>query len=127
MNRNYRKVHNRPSLLGIRRKLRNNPTHEENLLWQRLKGKRLHGRKFRRQHSIEMWVVDFYCPSEQLIVELDGSQHFTAQGQMVDSLRDQAFVDDLHLRVLRFENWMVREQMDCVLATIAEHFKTARG
>ena len=53
-----------------------------------LKNKKLDGRKFRRQHSIGKYVVDFYCPAEKLVVELDGAGHYTPEGSDYDEKRD---------------------------------------
>ena len=59
-------------LKPIRQALRNDATAAEKQLWQFLKGSQLSGRKFRRQHSVGYFILDFYCPSEQLAIELDG-------------------------------------------------------
>ncbi len=69
-------LHNKPSLKEERKALRNNLTEAEYLLWQYLKGKKLSGRKFRRQHSFENYIMDFYCPAEKPAIELDGQHHF---------------------------------------------------
>ena len=66
------KIHNKPELLAFRKELRNNATPAEAFLWKHLQRSQLEGRKFRRQHSIHNFIVDFYCASEGLIVELDG-------------------------------------------------------
>lgn len=116
------KLYNRPSLTGIRRQLRKNATPEEERLWSRLKGKRLCNRKFRRQHSIDIWVVDFYCPAERLVIEVDGAHHFSKQGNYTDSLRDCSFKEELDITVLRFENHRVRDDIEGVLNEIKSHF-----
>ncbi|MDX1409091.1 MAG: endonuclease domain-containing protein, partial [Saprospiraceae bacterium] len=118
-----RRIHNRPGLILKRKQLRNNATPEEVLLWQELKGRRLAGRKFRRQHSIMMWIADFYCPSEKLVIELDGAYHYTRQQRLADHYRDQAFTDELGIRVLRFPNHRVRNDLEGVLAEIKQHFR----
>lgn len=69
-------LHNKPSLKEERKALRNNLTEAEYLLWQYLKGKKLSGRKFRRQHSFENYIMDFYCPAEKPEIELNGQHHF---------------------------------------------------
>ena len=74
------KIHNKIELKGKRKFLRNNSASAEAMLWLLLKGKQLEGRKFRRQHSVGNYVLDFYCPSEKLAVELDGEPHFTDEG-----------------------------------------------
>ncbi len=67
--------HNRKHLEPYRKALRNNLTPAEAFLWKQLQRRKLKGRKFRRQHSIENLIVDFYCADEQLIIELDGDVH----------------------------------------------------
>lgn len=54
-------------------------TEAELVLWKVLKGKKLQGRKFRRQNSIGYYIADFYCPSERLIIELDGQHYYTPE------------------------------------------------
>jgi len=68
-------IFNRKGLKSLRSTLRNSSTSAEVALWHILKSKRLEGRKFRRQYSIGNYVVDFCCPSEKLIIELDGNPH----------------------------------------------------
>jgi hypothetical protein len=65
-------LHNKQELKELRKQLRNNLTPAEAFLWNHLKGSKLGGRKFRRQSSIGKYVADFFSPSEQLIIELDG-------------------------------------------------------
>jgi very-short-patch-repair endonuclease len=66
---------NRKSLKFFRSSLRNKSTSAEAVLWNILKSKKLNSRKFRRQHSICNYIVDFFCASEKLVIELDGNQH----------------------------------------------------
>ena len=66
---------NRKSLKFFRSSLRNKSASAESELWDILKSKKLNARKFRRQHSIGNYIVDFYCASEKLIIELDGNPH----------------------------------------------------
>ena len=66
-------IHNRPVLKSRRKELRNNSTSAEKLLWGMLQHSNLGGYKFRRQHSVGAYILDFYCPSEKLAVELDGA------------------------------------------------------
>ncbi|TDU43332.1 uncharacterized protein DUF559 [Gelidibacter sediminis] len=68
-------IHNRKYLLERRKELKNNATSAKATLWEHLQGSKLEGRKFRRQHNIENYIVDFYCASERLIIELDGAVH----------------------------------------------------
>ena len=59
-------------LKPLAREMRLNPTPAEDRLWQRLRRSQIHGTPFRRQHTIERFIVDFYCPQAQLVIELDG-------------------------------------------------------
>jgi very-short-patch-repair endonuclease len=86
-----------------RKELRSNLTSAEATLWIHLQRKQLHGRKFRRQHSIGNYIVDFYCPSEKLVVELDGEQHYTSEGLAYDARRTK-YLALQGVRVIRFEN-----------------------
>jgi len=84
------KIHTLPHLKDFRRQLRSSLTPAEAALWNALKNRQLRNRKFIRQHSIENYIVDFYCASEQLVIELDGQVHFNvvaAQNDLARSLR----------------------------------------
>ena len=82
-----RSLHNRKYLEKYRKELRNNTTKAESMLWKALQGRRLEGRKFRRQQSIDNFIVDFYCPQEKLIVELAGEVHNNAVSDNYDDKR----------------------------------------
>jgi very-short-patch-repair endonuclease len=101
--------------------LRKNMTEAELVLWEVLKDKNLCGRKFRRQHSIGYYIADFYCPSEKLIVELDGKHHFTPEGIENDSYRDN-HLEEMNIKVLRFENKEVLSNLTSVLKSIKKTF-----
>ena len=115
-------IHNRKYLLERRKKLRNNSTSAEATLWKSLQRSQLNGRKFRRQHSIENYIVDFYCPTERLIIEMDGAVHFGIVAQNKDKERTKR-LEELGFRVVRFENKVVFEELDGVLIEIVKNFK----
>lgn len=96
-------VHNKKSLLEIRRKLRQESTPAENFLWQQLRNGKLNDLKFKRQHSIGNYIVDFYCASKRLIIEVDGKVHQTKEQREKDQFRD-ANLMDMGFRVMRFTN-----------------------
>ena len=99
----------------VARQMRREPTAAENALWQRLRGRQLHNVKFRRQHPIDRFVVDFYCEQHKLIVEIDGSVHqYTAEE---DAIR-QEYLESLGLAVLRFSNDNVFQDLDAVVSAI---------
>ena len=105
----------------MRKELRNNLTPAEAALWKALQRGQLEGRKFRRQHSFGKFILDFYCPSEKLVIELDGRHHFSDVGFEADSERS-TFLHSHGIRVLRFENKDVFENLDGVLEEIRNHF-----
>jgi len=69
------KINNLPNLKQSRKDFRNNLTPAEIKLWKCLQNKQLDGKKFRRQHSIGSYIIDFDCPSEKIAIELDGQFH----------------------------------------------------
>lgn len=101
------------------RDLRNNMTNAEQLLWQRIRRKQILGLQFYRQKPILNFIVDFYCPSVSLVIECDGSQHFTVEGLEADRVRDEALAQ-LGLKVLRFDNGQVLTEIDVVVESIYE-------
>ena len=118
-----RKIFNRKHQKGFRKELRHHLTSAEAVLWSALQRRQLEGRKFRRQHGIGKYVVDFYCPSEKLAVELDGAVHFTPEGKKHDEHRD-AEIHQLGIQILRYENREVFENLEAVLEDIKRHFKS---
>jgi very-short-patch-repair endonuclease len=105
---------------NTRKYLRKNLTEAELVLWEILKNKKLCGLKFRRQYSIGHYIVDFYCPSERLIIELDGQHHFTPEGIAQDQERDN-HLKMMNHTVLRFENEDVLNNLTQVLKEIKTH------
>ena len=88
-------------LKTLARNMRKNPTKEEGLLWHNFL--RTYPLQFRRQYVIGNYIVDFYCHSARLVVELDGSQHYEERGQQTDAERT-AYLESQGLFVLRFSN-----------------------
>ncbi len=115
-------LYNQPHLKKVRQSLRNNTTSAEGTLWMYLRNKQLNGRKFRRQFSIGNYVVDFFCTSEKLAIELDGKEHYTVVGQMQDE-RKEMFLKSEGIKVIRFENREVFENPEAVVVEIRRCFK----
>ncbi|GFO58951.1 hypothetical protein GMST_12760 [Geomonas silvestris] len=105
------------SLRGVSQKLRKQMTDAERLLWSRLRGKQVLGLQFYRQKPIGPYVADFFCPG--LVIEIDGSQHRTAEHLESDAARD-SFLTGLGLTVLRFDNRQVLLETEAVLERIFE-------
>ena len=99
-------------LRGRARELRLRMTDAEVFLWSKLRRKQLYGVIFSRQKTIGNYIVDFYCPAAQLVIEIDGSQHYLEQAALRDAKRD-TYLRGMGLTVLRFSNldernaWMV--------------------
>ncbi|MBU0489426.1 MAG: endonuclease domain-containing protein [Bacteroidetes bacterium] len=110
-------LYNLSHLKETRKVLRKNMTPAELALWEMLKEKKLLGRKFRRQYSIGNYIADFYCTSEKIVIELDGQHHFSKEGIDKDKERDK-FLVDLGMKVLRFENKEVLDNLTEVLKII---------
>ncbi|WP_343628477.1 endonuclease domain-containing protein [Roseateles sp.] len=107
------------------RRLRGASTEAERSLWHCLRAKRLDGHKFRRQHPVNRYIVDFVCMEARLIVELDGGQHFEPANVMADAERT-AKLKSLGFHVMRFTNLEVQHQREAVVMSILE-WLTARA
>ena len=91
------------NLKPIARQLRRDQTDEEKQLWRELRGRRFAGFKFRRQHTVGDYILDFYCADAKLAVELDGSQHGFPEGMRRDDAREK-FLNQQGIETLRFWN-----------------------
>jgi very-short-patch-repair endonuclease len=107
-------------LKPLARTLRKNLTDAERNLWVRIRGKPLKDKQFYRQKNIGNYVVDFYCPSAKLIVEIDGGQHYSEEGKKKDEIRD-SYLQYLGFTVLRFSDREVLKNIDGVLERIYEY------
>ena len=116
-------IHNVKYLKERRRQLRNYSTSAEVALWVLLKKKKLYGRKFRRQHSIENFIVDFYCASEKLIIEVDGSVHDNLGQSNSDYFRDER-LRHMGFKVFRIVNDAVFRHPEAVLEYISLQFNS---
>ncbi len=100
-----------------RRHLRNEMARAEVILWARLKGRQMAGCKFRRQYSVGSFVIDFYSPEIKLGIELDGDSHFREGARAYDEKRT-AFINSFGIRIMRFLNADMDENLDGVLKAI---------
>ena len=116
-----RTLYNLNKQTELRKQLRKNLTPAEAALWSMLKGSQLMGRKFRRQHGVGSYIVDFCCPSERLVVELDGEVHNHTMQAEYDIVRD-AHLRELGFKVIRFENKDVFQNPQRILDNIAAAF-----
>jgi len=102
------------NLKTLARELRKNLTDAERLLWSKLRRKQIRQLQFYRQRIIGSYIVDFYCPKDKVVIEVDGGHHYSEQGAESDKLRD-THITSLGLRVLRFSNIDVLQNIDGVM------------
>jgi very-short-patch-repair endonuclease len=107
-----------PVLTSLSRKLRREATDSENKLWHHLRGGRMLGAKFRRQHEFGRYILDFFCAEAEFAIEIDGSQHLTANAAKRDSARD-AFLHAREVDVLRYTDREVLLETNVVLEAIS--------
>lgn len=110
-----------PIVFELAKKLRNNVTQTEMILWGMLKVK-FPKLKFRRQHPISIYVADLYCHTEKLIIEIDGTIHDSVEAKIKDAER-QKDLEDLGLKVIRFTNKEILNSLDLVITRIENNLK----
>jgi len=111
-----------PKLKQKAHSLRTAMTDCERILWSRLRRKQLWGVQFYRQKPIGNSIVDFYAPKARLVVEVDGSQHASAEHVTKDTRRD-AYLAGQGLRVLRFHDLQVLQELEAVMEEIFQAIK----
>ncbi|PCH89422.1 MAG: cytosine methyltransferase [Flavobacteriales bacterium] len=116
------KEYNKKHLITFRKKLRRNLTPAEAALWPLLKNRQILGFRFRRQFSVDNYIIDFFCPRAKIAIELDGEVHYQVEALQNDRKRDA----DLHkigIQVLRFENKLVFDNTSQVIDAIETALK----
>ena len=106
---------NTPEQTEQRRLLRNNATNAEAILWKALKGRGANGWKFRRQHGIGPYILDFYCPELKLCIEIDGSSH---DNKYTQDINRTSYLNMQGIRVVRFDNSQVLANPEWVVSEI---------
>lgn len=117
------RLHNHEFLKSIRKHLRNHSTAAEATLWKMLKKGQIGGYKFRRQHSVGKYILDFYCPELKLAIELDGEPHANLVQIQIDKERDEKLANQ-GIIVFRYENRWVYEYPDVIRKDILEFGRT---
>jgi len=108
------------NLKSFSQSLRTNSTDAEKLLWSKIRKKQLKGYQFYRQKIIGNYIADFYCAKANLVLELDGGQHYTIAGLDNDLKRD-TYLKELGLKILRFSDVEVFKQTEGVLNKILQN------
>ena len=112
-----------PMIFELAKKLRNNVTATEMILWGRLKEK-FPKVKFRRQHPVSLYIADLYCHSKKLIIEIDGSIHDSVEAKKNDAER-QKNLEELGLKVLRFTNKEISMNLESTLQEIEKYLQSS--
>jgi very-short-patch-repair endonuclease len=118
-NEKMKAINNIKRLFTRRKDLRNKSTPQEIYLWVKIKNSQL-GEKFRRQHSIGGYIVDFYCPNKKLTIEIDGSQHFIKENIEYDKIRED-YLKEIGINTLRFTNKEINTEIESVLEKIKSY------
>jgi very-short-patch-repair endonuclease len=110
--------------IEIAREFRKNPTNAEKILWQQLRGGQLGGNKFRRQHPLGGYILDFYCAQARLAIEVDGGVHQCQANE--DAVRSENLAE-IDVEVIRFWNGEVESDMDGVKNRILKKIEEMMG
>jgi very-short-patch-repair endonuclease len=110
-----------PEIFEAARILRKNMTLHEKLLWEKLKIKKICGVRFRSQHPIDFFIVDFYCHAARLVVEIDGEQH--DQQKEYDDGRS-AEMEKYFIKVIRFTNSEVESNIEWIISKIEDETRS---
>jgi very-short-patch-repair endonuclease len=112
-----------PPLIFERAKiLRGNPTEAEKALWDILRKKQILGLRFKQQHPINTFIVDFYCHAIKLVIEVDGEIHKTEESKAYDQARTDK-LENYGIKVIRFDNHQVLNQIESVKREIEQTCK----
>ncbi len=112
-------LYNKTSEKAKRQILRKNMPKAEEIIWSKLRAKQIEGCKFRRQYSVDKFVLDFYCVELKLALEIDGDSHYLEGAEEYDRER-QIFIESFGIKFLRFTNNDVYENLDGVVQVIAD-------
>ena len=107
----------KPAIFKLAKELRKAETEAEKILWSKLNRNQILNLQFRRQHPINIFIADFYCPKIKLVIELDGSIHELHEYQSHDIGRTEV-LNDFGITVIRFTNEQIVEQIDSTIESI---------
>ena len=110
--------YNNSNYKALRKNLRKNGTPAEAVLWDRLKCKQVDGLSFRRQYGVEGYILDFFCPTIRIAIELDGAQHRDVKKNQLDVERDNCLLEKHGILTLRYPNKIVFEDINRILVQI---------
>jgi len=103
-----------PRFRTLRSKLRSQMTSPEQVMWTHLRSKQFNSLKFRRQHGIGDFIVDFYCPEKHVVIEIDGDTHAEEKQIQLDKIRE-SYLKSLGVRIIRYCNYDIMTNIEGVL------------
>jgi very-short-patch-repair endonuclease len=115
-----------PRLTEFARSMRKSPSDAERTIWSIMRGKQLHGHKFRRQHVLAGYIADFYCHEARLVIELDGRQHAQPDAAWYDEQRTKV-LESMGIRVTRFSSQDALKRTDAVARAILDEVERRVG
>ncbi|KYG71916.1 hypothetical protein AWW68_18060 [Roseivirga spongicola] len=107
-----------PTLFEQAKRLRENMTYHEKLLWEKIKSNQIHGLRFKAQHPIAIYIVDFYCHKLKLVIEVDGKNHMEKDQAEYDADRSHE-LHDFGISVIRFSNQEIEQNIEKVITEIS--------
>jgi very-short-patch-repair endonuclease len=110
----WKEYYNSGDMKETRRKLRNNATKHEKIMWEKLRGSKFMWLKFRRQHSVWRYILDFYCSKIKIWIELDWNQHLEEKAIEYDNIRTEYLESDW-INIYRFSNFDIENNLEKVL------------
>ena len=113
------KLSNDPFNKSFRQQLRRESTPTEKMLWNRIRNKQINGLKFRQQHGFGNYIMDFYCPTIRLCIEVDGDVHNTDEAKEYGEERT-SFLNQYGIKVMRFKNDEIEDDIEKVINKIKE-------
>ena len=113
-------IYNNSLFKERRRALRANPTDAEQVVWAHIRNRQIEQCRFRRQYSVGPYILDFYCPTIRLAIELDGKQHEEQESALYDSEREK-YLMDLDIKTIRYQNGDVMKNTKNVIENIRTH------
>jgi len=117
----WKTYYNVSSLTVTRKKLRNEATRHENIMWEVLKWSKFMWLKFRRQHSIWRYILDFYCNSKKIWIEIDWNNHFEHETIEYDEIRTK-YIETAWIKIYRFTNYEIENNLEEVLRKLKNLF-----
>ena len=114
-----------PEIFKRAKELRGNMTSAERILWSKINSGKLQGFRFKPQHPIDRFIVDFYCHKARLVIEIDGEVHNEEDQKERDQGRS-AELEDFRLTILRFSNQDILENTEDVLKSIKQVLSNSR-